>query len=78
MGKSSKDPTPCPRRPSGFYLQIETGNACFDGDQLAGSPGVVSLLRKVCVDLGLGKTAGNVMDVNGNTVGGWRYERQGR
>lgn len=76
MAKKSKDPTPLPRRPSGFYLQIETENACFDGDQLAASPAVVSLLRKVCVDLGARKTAGNIMDVNGKTVGGWRYERQ--
>lgn len=61
---------------SGFHLQIETDNAAFDSDQSHGCPSLVSLLRKVCVELGLGKTAGNIMDVNGNTVGGWHYEKQ--
>ncbi len=64
-------------KPLGFHLQIETGNACFDGDQQHGCPAVVSLLRKVCVELGAGKTVGNIKDVNGKTVGGWRYEQRG-
>ncbi len=76
MAKSSPDPKPLLRKPSGFHLQIETDAAAFLGDQQHGCPAVVSLLRKVCADLGAGKTAGNIMDVNGNTVGGWRYERQ--
>lgn len=76
MAKADRDPEPCPRKPSGFHLQIDTDNDAFLGDQRAGCPAVSSLLRKVCVELGLGKTAGNIMDVNGNTVGGWRYEQQ--
>ncbi len=76
MAKSKPDPKPLSRNPSGFHLQIETKSAAFNGDQRAGSPAVVSLLRKVCVELGAGKTAGNIVEISGNIVGGWRYERQ--
>ncbi len=61
----------------GFYLQIETQGQAFEGDHLAGSPGVVSLLRKVCIELGAGETAGNIKDVNSKVVGAWHYAQQG-
>lgn len=63
-------------KPQGFHMQIKTEGRCFDGDQQHGCPAVVSLVRKVCVDLGMGKTAGFIKDVNGNRVGSWRYKRQ--
>lgn len=48
-------------------IEIDTSNAAFEDDQLHSE--LEACVRRVMYALDRGKTAGAIMDTNGNTVG---------
>ena len=67
-----------------FTLTIKTGGAAFRDDSRTDRKGEAALdpeatevrriLRDVAKKLEAGYDRGNVMDLNGNNVGSWKYE----
>ena len=67
-----------------FILTITTGGAAFRDDSRANRKGNAILdpeeteVRRILLDaaqkLEMGYDGGNIMDVNGNKVGTWKYE----
>ena len=67
-----------------FILTIKTGGAAFRDDSRTGRRGnalldqqgaeVRRIMKDVARKLEMGYNGGNVMDVNGNKVGTWKYE----
>lgn len=61
-----------------FKIEIKTGGAAFrDEDDNLDQFGheVCRLVRNVLYELEYGdKTSGNLIDINGNRVGSWKYE----
>lgn len=56
-----------------FTLEIETGNAAFEGDW---RPEVGALLVSLPNAIARGDTRGPLRDHNGNTVGHWVYTEE--
>lgn len=56
-----------------FELKFETDNACFE-DHLATEASAI--IREVAMRVSQGRTAGKVMDSNGNTVGSWTLTKE--
>ena len=65
---------------SGFTLTISTDNAAFHVEEVDDEDGyyaphweVARLLREVADKIGVGHDRGPIIDVNGNTVGGFAF-----
>lgn len=57
-----------------FTLSIKTGNDAFEGG--AGRQEVARILRETAERVERGIAEGPVRDVNGNTVGGFVFEKE--
>ena len=57
-----------------FQLRFETDNAAFEGDLR--SEEVARILRHLADRVDDMRDAGNVVDINGNTIGAWKLEAQ--
>lgn len=60
-----------------FKLEIKTGGAAFrdeDGNLDETGYEVSRLLKDVSEKIKYGHTSGNVIDINGNKVGSWKYD----
>ncbi|MDL2206545.1 hypothetical protein LJC33_06535 [Eubacteriales bacterium OttesenSCG-928-N13] len=67
-----------------FTIQIKTGGASFRDEHTLDKNGnavldptaheVRSILKDIIRKLSDGYTSGKIMDINGNSVGQWRYE----
>lgn len=58
-----------------FTLKINTDNAAFEDDA---THEIKRILEEVAMDLELATNhgcSGNIRDVNGNTVGEWKYTK---
>lgn len=54
-----------------FSLFIETKNAAFEDDN--GSVETARILKETANLIEMGEQAGNIRDINGNTVGEWSF-----
>lgn len=58
-----------------FRLEFETDNAAFDAEDGDPAGEVRRILHSIGERVRLGVTEGNVLDVNGNTVGSWSWDQ---
>ena len=52
-----------------FTIKINTGNEAFDQPSIE----IARILRKLAKDVDLGIFEGKIFDINGNTVGSFKY-----
>ena len=58
-----------------FEIKIKTGNAAFGDNAYEATHEINRLLDEIEFKLRMGYTEGNLMDINGNTVGTFKLDK---